>query len=159
MSHNGGSKNSAKTNCLPRVFVSIDESGCKQKVEILRNLRDHWAGICGWHTWHLISTGTKCKVEKENEIMKKNHTGLVFSPTQNSWGILPDKGMSFHHQTHLRSTRVRKLALIKKLKRELQKHLLCIETVCSAKDKKKQTLKAIKWEAVSSCHFLPVPKW
>lgn len=47
MSHNGGSKNSARQFCLPRVFVSVDESGCKQKVEILRDLRDHWAGTCG----------------------------------------------------------------------------------------------------------------
>lgn len=34
----------SETICLPGVFVSVDESGCEQKVEILRDLRDHWAG-------------------------------------------------------------------------------------------------------------------
>lgn len=29
-------------DCLPGIFVSEDEGGCKEKVEILGNLRDHW---------------------------------------------------------------------------------------------------------------------
>lgn len=43
--------------------------------------------------------------EKKNYGEEKRPTGFVFSPTQNSWCILSDKGMSFHHQTHLKSNR------------------------------------------------------
>lgn len=33
-------------NTVPGVLVSVDECGCKQEVEILRNLRDHWTRAC-----------------------------------------------------------------------------------------------------------------
>lgn len=30
-------------------------------------------------------------------VARKLHTALVFSPGQDSWHILPDKGVGFHH--------------------------------------------------------------
>lgn len=52
-------------NTVPGVLVSVDECGCKQEVEILRNLRDHWTRACRWQRKYMNTNKQKKKAIRE----------------------------------------------------------------------------------------------
>lgn len=101
--------------CLPWVVVSENEGGCKEEVEILRNLWHHWRWayrqedtllVINFRNTQLqLKTGPPLRRSKHAMIFDRRifHTRFFFSPLQDPWYILPDKGVGFHHQADLRS--------------------------------------------------------
>lgn len=96
---------------IPWVFVSVNEGGGKEEVQILGNLRQHWRRACrretDWTSSTLGTHGKKWKHGVHREVVSTDdrvnfHTCFVFSPGQDPRYILPDEGVGFHHQAHLR---------------------------------------------------------
>lgn len=74
-------------NTVPGVLVSVDECGCKQEVEILRNLRDHWTRACRWQR----------KYMNTNKQKKSHQGGKVSTPSDNKckWNLVVFKKYHF----------------------------------------------------------------
>lgn len=72
--------------CLPGVLVSVDEGRCKQKVEILRDLRDLWAWAYRWHIRNVpemkSASYMRMWLQHESQSRKFKSFILVFSLAQ-----------------------------------------------------------------------------